>query len=197
MVGAAKITADAKAPNPDKVRGNVTWSLIGGAVIPDVLINVGDSRKVFQTTPTPYRTGFGVDCSGLIEESATAAGWRGANGLSGEGWGATTWAITKGDSVKDMPQPFLRPGDIIAWSSGSGLAHILFVNEQPSLIFLPNTTRRVIDEVNTLEANPERTDESGQQSTSGSYLGRTRVFSRAGNFLRNQPRIAYRRLIQP
>ena len=166
-------------------------------MIGNVLSNVGDSRKVFQTTPTPYRTGFGVDCSGLIEESATAAGWRGANGLSGEGWGATTWAITKGDSVKDMPQPFLRPGDIIAWSSGSGLAHILFVSEQPQLTPDDGKNPQVITYVNTLEANPERTDRSGQQSTSGSYLGRTRVFSRAGTFLRKQPRTAYRRLIQP
>ena len=172
-----------QSTSPAKARGNVTWSLIGPAVIGDVLGNVGDSHKVFQTTPTPYRTGFGVDCSGLIEESATAAGWSGVSRLNGEGWGSGTWATTNDSAVKSVPQPFLRPGDIIAWRG-----HILFVNDRPQLTPDDGINPQVISYVDTLEANPDRVN---------GKLGRTRAYGRAGTYLRSQPRVAYRRLIQP
>ena len=152
--------------------------------MPDVLGNVGESHKVFQDSPTPYRTGFGVDCSGLIEESATAAGWSGASRLNGEGWGSGTWATTNDSAVKDVEQPFLRPGDIIAWKG-----HILFINKLPSLRQERDDRGRiieVIDDVATLEANPDLVD---------GKLGRTRIYQRAGVYLKRQPKVAYRRLV--
>ena len=50
------------------------------------------------------------------------------------------------------------------------------------------TKKQIIDKVDTLEANPDLVD---------GKLGRTRVFYRTGDKLSIQPRVAYRRLIQP
>ena len=159
--------------------------------MPDVLGNVGDSHKVFQTTPTPFRTGFGTDCSGLIAEAAKLAGWSGTLGLAGDGWGSGAWA-TESDHMKDVPLPFLRPGDIIAYKG-----HVLFVNEDPTLGKDPTTGRPFIKYVPTLEASPDRTDKAGQKSRTGAYLGRTRVYYKTKLDLDQQSGIVYRRLLQP
>ena len=179
-----------QSTSASKARGNATWTSRTDATL-DVLIKVGESHKVFQDSPTPYRTGFGTDCSGLIAEAAKLAGWSGTLGLAGDGWESGAWA-TESDHMKDVPLPFLRPGDIIAYKG-----HVLFVNEDPTLGKDPTTGRPFIKYVPTLEASPDRTDKAGQKSRTGAYLGRTRVYYKTKRDLDQQSGIVYRRLLQP
>lgn len=138
-------------------KGNVTYSLIGDDII-DVLPSVNDSQKAFSngTVQSGHRTGFGIDCSGLITEAGYLAGLRGTD-FSGMGSG--TGNLIDTGLAQNISSGFVRAGDFIVWHG-----HVVYVWQ------VKKNEDNIITGFQTLEANG-RTKSDGR--------GRTRYDSRS------------------
>ena len=94
---------------------------------------MNDSRKVFSdgTVAGSYRTGFGIDCNGLVTEAAYLAGLRSLlpndETLLGDGAGTGGLKDTGLAHTIDNPK-YVCGGDFIVWTGG-GEAHVVYAWE--------------------------------------------------------------------
>ena len=140
---------------------------------------MNDSRKVFSdgTVAGSYRTGFGIDCNGLITEAAYLAGLHGA-ALQGEGAG--TGNLMDTGLAQNVSPKFARAGDYIVWRV-PGEAHVVYVWQSETRT--DEDGKVIYRTVRTVEANG---------STKIDGRGRTRYDTRQGSDLRNDGAVTRR-----